>query len=183
MRGFVHHVVLTVRNLEQAFPLYDSVLTDLGYRLEQKDEQGFGWYLETLSGSHSIHVARASEDGAKRRHDRYSPGLHHLAWKVDSRAEVDRMHERLLSVGATILDPPAEYPQYNKGRGYYVADGENDVVDKPSHVTDAPSPLHAGVVSRETLPKPYQTLTSQEHVAGKRSMRFRGRAQALPTRT
>jgi glyoxylase I family protein len=119
MRGIVHHVVLTVRNPEQCFPLYDTVLTALGYRLERKDERDFGWYLETPSGSHSIHVARASEDGAKRRHDRYSPGLHHLAWKVDSRAEVDRMHERLLSVGATILDPPAEYPQYNKGRGYY----------------------------------------------------------------
>jgi glyoxylase I family protein len=94
-------------------------LTALGYRLERKEQQGFGWYLETPTGSHSIHVAAASEDGAKRLHDRYSPGLHHLAWKVDSRAEVDRMHERLLSVGATILDPPAEYPQYNNGRGYY----------------------------------------------------------------
>jgi hypothetical protein len=40
MRGFVHHVVLTVRNPEQCFPLYDSVLTALGYRLEQKDERG-----------------------------------------------------------------------------------------------------------------------------------------------
>ena len=105
MRGIVHHVVLTVRNTDQCFPLYDTVLTALGYRLERKDERDFGWYLETPSGSHSIHVAGASEDGAKRRHDRYSPGLHHLAWKVDSRAEVDRMHERLLSVGATIRPP------------------------------------------------------------------------------
>src|SRR5712671_2531199 len=105
MRGCVHHIVLTVRNPEQCFPLYDTVLTALGYRLERKDERDFGWYLETPSGSHSIHVAGASEDGAKRRHDRYSPGLHHLAWKVDSRAEVDRMHERLLSVGATIRPP------------------------------------------------------------------------------
>ena len=69
MRGFVHHVVLTVRDPEQCFPLYDSVLTALGYRLERKDARDFGWYLETPSGSHSIHVARASEDGAKRRHD------------------------------------------------------------------------------------------------------------------
>jgi catechol 2,3-dioxygenase-like lactoylglutathione lyase family enzyme len=119
MRGLVHHVVLTVRNLEQSFRVYDSVLTALGYNLEQKDEAGFGWNLQTPSGSHSIHIGRASDDGAKRRHDRCSPGLHHLAWKVDSREEVDRIHQRLLGVGATILDPPAEYPQYNKGRGYY----------------------------------------------------------------
>jgi len=119
MRGLVHHVVLTVRDPAQSFPLYDAVLTALGYRLERENERGFGWELETPSGSHSIDLTRASGDGAKRLHDRYSPGLHHLAWKVDSREEVDRMYQRILSVGATILDAPADYPQYNKGRGYY----------------------------------------------------------------
>jgi glyoxylase I family protein len=119
LRGLVHHVDLTVSDPDESFALYDAVLTALGYRLERKDERGFGWDMETPSGSHSINVVRASKDGAKRRHDRYSPGLHHLAWKVDSREDVDRMHQRLLSVGATILDPPAEYPQYNKGRGCY----------------------------------------------------------------
>jgi glyoxylase I family protein len=113
MRGLVHHIVLTVRDPDRSFPLYDLVLTALGYR---KSERGFDWELP--SGSHSIHLGRASEDGANR-HDRYSPGLHHLAWSVDSREEVDRIYQRLLSAGATILDPPAEYPQYNKGRGYY----------------------------------------------------------------
>ena len=29
------------------------------------------------------------------------------------------MYQRLLSVGATILDAPADYPQYNEARGYY----------------------------------------------------------------
>jgi catechol 2,3-dioxygenase-like lactoylglutathione lyase family enzyme len=96
--------------------LYDLVLTALGYR---KSERGFDWELATPLGSHSIHLGRASEDGAKNRHDRHSPGLHHLAWSVDGRQEVDRIYQRLLSAGATILDPPAEYPQYNKGRGYY----------------------------------------------------------------
>jgi len=119
MRGLVHHVDLTVRDPIRSFPLYDAVLTALGYRLERKNQRGFGWELDTPSGSHSIDIVRASEDSAERRHDRYSPGLHHLAWKVESREEVDRMYQRLLRAGATILDPAAEYPQYNKGRGYY----------------------------------------------------------------
>jgi len=119
MRGLVHHVVLTVRDPARSFSLYDAVLTDLGYRLKRQNDQGFGWELETPSGSHSIDLARASADGSKRLHDRYSPGLHHLAWKVESRDEVDRMYQRLLSVSATILDTPADYPQYNDGRGYY----------------------------------------------------------------
>src|SRR6516162_6515673 len=45
-----------------------------------------------------------------------------------------------------------------------VADGENDVVDKPSHITDAPSPLHAEVVARQTLPKPYLTLKASRRL-------------------
>ena len=36
-----------------------------------------------------------------------------------SRADVDALHQRLLEIGATVLDAPADYPQYNKGRGYY----------------------------------------------------------------
>src|SRR5713101_5556635 len=38
MRGLVHHVVLTVSDLAKAFPLYDGVLTALGYRLERRKE-------------------------------------------------------------------------------------------------------------------------------------------------
>jgi catechol 2,3-dioxygenase-like lactoylglutathione lyase family enzyme len=119
MRGLVHHVVLTASKLEAAFAFYDAVLRDLGYRLESKSEHGCEWNLAAQPGAHSICIVRASGDGAGRRHDRYSPGLHHLAWAVDSRADVDRMHERLRGMGASVLDPPAEYPQYNRGRGYY----------------------------------------------------------------
>jgi glyoxylase I family protein len=32
-------------------------------------------------------------------------------------AEVDRMHELLVAMGAAVLDPPADYPEY--GAGYY----------------------------------------------------------------
>lgn len=108
MRGIVHHVVLTVRNTDQCFPLYDTVLTALGYRLERKDERDFGWYLETPSGSHSIHVAGASEDGAKRRHDRYSPGLHtsHGKWTV-GRKWIACMNAYSVSAPPSSTRPPS----------------------------------------------------------------------------
>jgi len=43
--------------------------------------------------------------------------LHHAAWRADSRSDVDNLHALLLSIGATILDAPADYPAY--GDGYY----------------------------------------------------------------
>jgi catechol 2,3-dioxygenase-like lactoylglutathione lyase family enzyme len=51
--------------------------------------------------------------------NRRKPGaLHHLAFRVASRADVDRMHLELQVIGATIVAPPREYPEYTPN-GYY----------------------------------------------------------------
>ena len=48
-----------------------------------------------------------------------SPGaLHHLAFRATSRADVDRLHLELQAIGATIVSPPREYPEYMPD-GYY----------------------------------------------------------------
>ncbi|SEO53738.1 Glyoxalase/Bleomycin resistance protein/Dioxygenase superfamily protein [Rhodospirillales bacterium URHD0017] len=60
----------------------------------------------------SLAIRLATSDRA---HDRYSCGLHHLAWVAQSRADVDRLHERLVAIGVTVLDAPADYPQYRDG--------------------------------------------------------------------
>jgi hypothetical protein len=45
-----------------------------------------------------------------RKHDRYAPGLHHLALRAAGQDEVDGLLHRVLQqIGATILDPPAVY--------------------------------------------------------------------------
>jgi glyoxylase I family protein len=147
MRGVVHHVDLTVRDPVASFAFYDAVLTALGYRLEKQDERGFDWHLEAQPGLHSIGVVRATGSGVDRKHDRYSPGLHHLAWTVESREAVDRFHERLREIGATVLDAPAEYLQYNRGRGYYAvffADPDGlklECVFTPPALAEVPAPV------------------------------------------
>ena len=60
---------------------------------------------------------RAEGAGRERVHDRYSPGLHHVAWRATSREDVDRPHTLLLGMGPTVLDPPADYPAY--GESHY----------------------------------------------------------------
>jgi catechol 2,3-dioxygenase-like lactoylglutathione lyase family enzyme len=49
--------------------------------------------------------------------DRYRVGLHHLAFKAKDRADVDELYRLLVREHVTILDPPAEYPEY--GAQYY----------------------------------------------------------------
>jgi catechol 2,3-dioxygenase-like lactoylglutathione lyase family enzyme len=118
MRGLIHHLDLTVKDPSASCAFYDAVLGFMGYRRVREDERGFDWELTLPSGiSASIGVMKAEGLGRARAHDRYSPGLHHVAWRAESRVEVDRLHELLLFIGATVLDPPGDYPAY--GQGYY----------------------------------------------------------------
>lgn len=118
MRGTIHHLDLTVKDPWASRAFYDAVLGFMGYRCTKEDARGFDWDLQTPgAGFCSIGIMKANEAGRARAHDRYAPGLHHVAWQAASRADVDQLHERLVAIGATILDPPAEYPQYSPG--YY----------------------------------------------------------------
>jgi len=119
MRGMIHHLDLTVRDPWASREFYDAVLGFLGYRLSKQDARGFDWELVDDQGRFlcSIGIMQATGEGLLRHHDRYSPGLHHVAWSARSRDDVDKLHELLREIGATVLDPPAEYPEY--GRGYY----------------------------------------------------------------
>lgn len=117
MRGGVHHIDLTVKDASASRPFYEAVLGFMGYKLSTVYADGYCDF--DLEGQRfcSIGIRGASGPHAGRVHDRYSPGLHHLAWIAASREDVDAMHAHLQKIGATILDPPAEYPQY--GPTYY----------------------------------------------------------------
>jgi catechol 2,3-dioxygenase-like lactoylglutathione lyase family enzyme len=115
MRGTVHHIDLSVASLAASAPFYDLVLGFLGYRRSRTAADGVDWDLPGPSGA-ACSIGLKPERSL-RRHDRYSTGLHHLAWHASDRGDVDRLHALLVAEGATILDPPAEYPAY--GLGYY----------------------------------------------------------------
>ena len=51
-------------------------------------------------------------------HRRKPGALHHLAFRATSRAEVDRLYTEIQAIGATIVTPPREYPEYSPP-GYY----------------------------------------------------------------
>ena len=116
MRGLIHHIDLTVSDKERSRPFYDAVLGFLGYRRSADNDRGSDWDRHG-EPFHSIGIVEAHGLGASRKHDRTSPGLHHLAWAAESREDVDALHDLLRGIGATILDTPADYPRY--GPTYY----------------------------------------------------------------
>lgn len=119
MRGGVHHVDLSVKDPRAARPFWEAVLGFMGYRVGANySHGGYDFDLGAHGGDFcSVGIRPTSGADADRSHERYSSGLHHLAWNAASRADVDALHELLKKIGATVLDAPAHYPEYSEG--YY----------------------------------------------------------------
>ena len=100
MRGAVHHIDLTSRDLARSAVFYEEVLAFLGYRRSRSDDTGVDWDLRDsghLVCSVGLKPARSDRD-----HDRYSAGLHHRAWHAASRDDVDRLHAPPIPTGSSL---------------------------------------------------------------------------------
>ncbi len=106
-RGLINHIDLTVSNLKASTAFYDCVLCEVGYaRSETYAGTVPCWVLSCSDGGMSIGLHEAK---LRRPHDRSSVGLHHLAFHLNSRTEVDDLHSFLVREGVEVLDAPAEY--------------------------------------------------------------------------
>jgi glyoxylase I family protein len=114
MRGFVSHVDLTVSNLHRSREFYDKVLVKLGYtRQEDVVDNISYWQIEHAGVAFSIglHLAKSATP-----HNRYAAGLHHLAFYLMGRDEIDEFHQFLVAEGISIMHAPREY---DYAPGYY----------------------------------------------------------------
>ena len=69
-----------------------------------------------------VEVRPARTDSRDRPYDRYEPGPHHLAFNAESPEIVREIHAAMLTVDATVLDPPTDYSgQGGYSKGYYAA--------------------------------------------------------------
>jgi len=123
MEPVIDHVQITIKDMSSAVPFYDQLMPLLGFDLERRasaviDEHEFHvveYNHPRLAFAITSPRSAFADDAVHRR----KPGaLHHLAFKADSRAEVDRLHFELQRIGATIVSPPREYPEYVPP-GYY----------------------------------------------------------------
>ncbi|QNO36818.1 VOC family protein [Protaetiibacter sp. SSC-01] len=112
------HIGITVDDLARGIAEFDPILTALGCTKHEIDGS-VSWYRE---GETEVILFPAREEGTGP-HVHGRVGWQHLAFEVDSRDEVDRMHALALGAGWTAVREPKEYPRFTDR--YYASFLEN----------------------------------------------------------
>ncbi|MGX5697888.1 VOC family protein [Agromyces soli] len=112
------HLGISVADLPRSIAQYDPVMTALGCTRRDADDS-VSWSLgeEELI----LFPARDAESGP---HEHGQVGWQHLAFAVDSRDEVDRLHAIAVEAGWTAVREPKLYPRFNER--YYATFIEDD---------------------------------------------------------
>ena len=111
----LRHIGINVCDLIQAKAYYDNLMPDFGFEPHIVSEDQFAYRPIANEPGTSIFFYPALEAANYTRHQ---PGLQHLAFIVESRATVHRLHRKALALNSEIVHPPQLFPQY---RPYYYA--------------------------------------------------------------
>ena len=131
VRGIVSHIDLNVSDPSRSIPFYARVLEYLGMqrfwvnppdgRVAPEDatrsDRCAWWALYHGGAVFGLEIRPPAFDPPRQVHERYSPGLDHLAFHASSREDVNGLYALLQSAEVPVSDPPREYPEYSPG--YY----------------------------------------------------------------
>lgn len=110
VRGLISHLDLNVSDPAASIRFYGVLLEYLGLERIEEEPDRCVWAQQLPAGTWWGIEVRAPRGVAPRsHHERYSPGIDHLAFHADSRADVDGVHGVLVAAGYEVADPPAEY--------------------------------------------------------------------------
>lgn len=105
----LHHIELAVSDVLRSAEFYTPVLTWLGFRKSGRAAFVKDGFLLLLTPTTDASIPA-----------RGGPGLHHLAFSVASREEVDRFYAEVLVKlpEVQIEDPPVDCPEYRYAEYY-----------------------------------------------------------------
>ena len=115
MKASVYHLQINVRDAAGSVPFYRALL---GY-FEYREVMATADLLGMSNGTTDFWIVGTAPERAATRPHRKNPGLNHVAFRVDARADVDRFHDEFLRPRAIpiLYGGPCDYPEYRPG--YY----------------------------------------------------------------
>lgn len=117
VRGTISHLDLNVSDPTASIRFYGLLLEHLGFERVDESPTRCGWAQRLPGGTWwGIEIRTARGTPPRSCHERDSPGIDHLAFHAESRADVDSVHALLTNAGYPVADPPAEY---DYSPGYY----------------------------------------------------------------
>ena len=122
MKPIIDHIQITVKDIKVAEKFYDQFLPVLGFDISRKVKafiEAHDFYVIEYTHDLLAFAITSPREAFKNEtiHRRKPGALHHLAFKAESREEVDRAHHQLLEIGANIVLSPQLHPEY--GENYY----------------------------------------------------------------
>jgi glyoxylase I family protein len=103
----IDHIYITVSEMGRSEEFYDRAMNALGFR-KNTFVLGGDAHVQYCN-RHFGYVLRAAKSAGA--HDSYSPGLHHLCFRVDSIADVVSVAKHLGDAGIETTEPQL-YPEY-----------------------------------------------------------------------
>jgi catechol 2,3-dioxygenase-like lactoylglutathione lyase family enzyme len=103
VRG-IDHLSVRVSDFERSKAFYERLFEFFGFDVLDETKNAIGW----TNGKTRFWIS-AADSGRSKRHRTGDVGLHHYAFQLRSRKDVDALQEFLEGEGATIVDPAAEY--------------------------------------------------------------------------
>ncbi len=122
MKPVIDHIQITVKDIEKVQIFYDKLMPILGFDISEK--------VSAIIKEHDLYVIEYLHENmgfsicSPRKsfmndtvHRRKPSAFHHLAFRVNSRKEVDELHEKIRNIGANIVHSPRIFLEH--GPNYY----------------------------------------------------------------
>ena len=101
----IDHISVRVSDFARSKKFYAALFDFLGFKVLDEFEDAIGW----TNGKTRYWIGAADTKGRKHKHRIGDVGLHHYAFELRNRKDVDALQDFLVELGAKIVDPAGEY--------------------------------------------------------------------------
>jgi catechol 2,3-dioxygenase-like lactoylglutathione lyase family enzyme len=101
----VDHISVRVSDFARSKKFYAELFAFLGFEVLDEYDDAIGW----TNGKTRYWIGQADARGKQRKYRIGDVGLHHYAFELRNRKDVDDLEAFLTKLGARIVDPAGEY--------------------------------------------------------------------------
>ena len=101
----IDHISVRVSDFAKSKAFYAQLFAFLGFKVLDEYDDAIGW----TNGKTRYWIGAADAQGKKHKHRLGDVGLHHYAFELRNRKDVDALQAFVKKLGAEIVDPANEY--------------------------------------------------------------------------